>query len=67
MAVIRNLTDTSIKDETSEKGVVAKTSGAVAAPKDAVKSNAGNRNPGPRQAGVTPRPSDKLIVGGDRG
>lgn len=47
--------------------VVPKTSGASAKP-DTSRSSVANRNTeGPRQAGTTPRPMDKPIVGGDKG
>lgn len=46
---------------------VPKTSGAPEGEADTSKSPVANRNKGPRQAGVTPRPTDKPIVGGDRG
>lgn len=48
--------------------VAPKTSGAPENGPDTSRSTAANRNPeGPRQAGTTPRPTDKPIVGGGRG
>ena len=50
-----------------EAPVAPKTSGA-SGEEDTSKSPVANRDAeGPRKAGVTPRPTDKPIVGGDRG
>lgn len=67
MATIASLAD--IADETSSKDtpVVPKTGGAARPADGTAKSSAADRNPGPRQAGTTPRPTDKSIGGGDRG
>lgn len=67
MASIKNLTD--VADETSSKDtpVVPKTSGAAKPADGTAKNPVADRNPGPRQAGTTPRPTDKPISGGDRG
>jgi hypothetical protein len=48
--------------------VAPKTSSTPKEDADTSKSPVANRNAeGPRQAGPTPRPTDKPIVGGDRG
>lgn len=48
--------------------VAPKTSGAPVEGKEPLVNPAADRNTeGARQAGVTPRPTDKPIVGGDRG
>lgn len=45
-----------------------KTSGASSEARDTSKSDVANRDiEGPRKAGLTPRPTDKPIVGGDKG
>lgn len=69
MAKAQNLRETAIDDERDSSGtpVVPKTSGAAPPAADTSKSTAGNRDPGPRKAGATPRPTDKPITGGDRG
>lgn len=41
-------------------------SGAVRRENEPLKNKLANRNPGARQAGITPRPTDKPITGGSR-
>ncbi|WP_152529529.1 hypothetical protein [Aliihoeflea sp. 2WW] len=57
-----------IDDEHSQAAQAPKTSGAPERGKEPLTNKLADRNTeGPREAGTTPRPTDKPIVGGDRG
>lgn len=78
MATVKRLEPETIIDETNAAGTpverkgktpaAPKTSGAAVETDDTSRSPVANRNEeGPRHAGATPRPTDKPIVGGNRG
>jgi len=69
MSSFKDLSKSAIDDERDACGnlVVPKTSGAPKPAPDTSKSSSANRDIGERKAGPTPRPTDKPIVGGDRG
>jgi hypothetical protein len=57
-----------VGDESDQTSKAPKTSGAPLRGKEPLVNSVADRNTeGPRHAGVTPRPTDKAIVGGDRG
>ena len=57
-----------INDEADQAASAPKTSGAPERVKEPLANKLADRNSeGPREAGTTPRPTDKPIVGGDRG
>ncbi|GHC79492.1 hypothetical protein [Limoniibacter endophyticus] len=58
----RDTTDT----ERAEDSPAPKTSGAAPQGKEPLPNPIADRNPqGPREAGITPRPTDKPVIGGD--
>lgn len=57
-----------VNDEADQAASALKTSGAPERGKEPLTNKLTDRNSeGPREAGTTPRPTDKPIVGGDRG